>query len=77
MFQYKVKVYNAVDDENVEVMGICIGENFVQVMDNLLHYYGKDLLEVVLLVQVGNDNCYELSEEGMSAIDEVRKNFIW
>ena len=77
MFQYKVKVYNAVDDENVEAMGICIGEDFVQAMENLLNYYGQDLLEVVLLVQVGNDNCYELSEEGMLAIDEVRKNFIW
>ena len=77
MFQYKVKVYNAVDDENVEAMGICIGEDFVQAMENLSNYYGQDLLEVVLLVQVGNDNCYELSEEGMLAIDEVRKNFIW
>ena len=77
MFQYKVKVYNAVDDENVEAMGICFGGNFVQAMKNLSNHYGKDLLEVVLLVQVGNDNCYELSEEGMSAIDEVRKNFIW
>ena len=77
MFQYKVKGYNAVDDENVEAMGICFGEDFVQAMENLLNHYGKDLLEVVLLVQVGNDNCYELSEEGMTAIDEVRKNFIW
>lgn len=77
MFQYKVKVYNAVDDKNVDVMGICFGENFVQAMEHLLDDYGEDLLEVVLLVQVGNDNCYELSEEGMSAIDEVRKNFIW
>ena len=77
MFQYKVKVYNAVDDENVEAMGICIGEDFVQAMDNLSNRYGEDLLEVVLLVPVGNDNCYELSEEGMTAIDEVRKNFIW
>ena len=77
MFQYKVKVYNAVDDENVEAMGICFGEDFVQAMENLSNYYGQDLLEVVLLVQVGNDNCYELSEEGMLAIDEVRKNFIW
>ena len=77
MFQYKVKVYNAVDDENVEAMGICFGEDFVQAMENLLNHYGEDLLEVVLLVQVGNDNCYELSEEGMLAIDEVRKNFIW
>ena len=77
MFQYKVKVYNAIDDENVEAMGICFGEDFVQAMENLSNYYGEDLLEVVLLVQVGNDNCYELSEEGMLAIDEVRKNFIW
>ena len=77
MFQYKVKVYNAIDDENVEAMGICIGEDFVQAMENLSNYYGQDLLEVVLLVQVGKDNCYELSEEGMSAIDEVRNNFIW
>lgn len=77
MFQYKVKVYNAVDDKNVEAMGICFGEDFVQAMENLLNHYGEDLLEVVLLVQVGNVNCYELSEEGMSAIDEVRKNFIW
>ena len=77
MFQYKVKVYNAIDDENVEAMGICFGEDFVQAMENLSNYYGQDLLEVVLLVQVGNDNCYELSEEGMLAIDEVRKNFIW
>ena len=77
MFQYKVKVYSAVDDENVEAMGICIGEDFVQAMENLLNHYGEDLLEVVLLIPVGNDNCYELSEEGMSAIDEVRKNFIW
>lgn len=77
MFQYKVKVYNVVDDKDVEAMGICIGEDFVQAMENLSNHYGKDLLEVVLLVQVGNDNCYELSEEGMSAIDEVRKNFIW
>ena len=77
MFQYKVKVYNAIDDENVEAMGICIGEDFVQAMENLSNYYGQNLLEVVLLVQVGNDNCYELSEEGMLAIDEVRKNFIW
>lgn len=77
MFQYKVKVYNDVKNENVEVMGICLGENFVQAMENLSNHYGEDLLEVVLLVQVGNDNCYELSEEGMSAIDEVRKNFIW
>ena len=76
MFQYKVKVYNAIDDENVEAMGICFGEDFVQAMENLSNYYGEDLLEVVLLVQVGNDNCYELSEEGMLAIDEVRKNFI-
>ena len=77
MFQYKVKVNNAVDDKDVEAMGICFGEDFVQAMENLLNHYGEDLLEVVLLVQVGNDNCYELSEEGMSAIDEVRKNFIW
>ena len=77
MFQYKVKVYNAIDDENVEAMGICFGEDFVQAMENLSNHYGENLLEVVLLVQVGNDNCYELSEEGMSAIDEVRKNFIW
>lgn len=77
MFQYKIKVYNAVDDENVEAMGICFGEDFVQAMENLLNYYGQDLLEVILLVPVGNDNCYELSEEGMLAIDEVRKNFIW
>lgn len=77
MFQYKVKVYNAVDDKDVEVMGICFGEDFVQAMENLLNHYGEDLLEVALLVQVGNDNCYELSGEGMSAIDEVRKNFIW
>lgn len=77
MFQYKVKVYNAVDDKDVEAMGICFGEDFVQAMENLSNHYGEDLLEVVLLVQVGNDNCYELSEEGMSAINEVRKNFIW
>jgi hypothetical protein len=77
MFQYKVKVYNAVDDKDVEAMGICFGEDFVQAMENLSNHYGEDLLAVVLLVQVGNDNCYELSEEGMSAIDEVRKNFIW
>lgn len=77
MFQYKVKVYNAVDDKDVEAMGICFGEDFVQAMENLSNHYGEDLLEVVLLVQVGNDNCYELSKEGMSAIDEVRKNFIW
>ena len=77
MFQYKVKVYNAVDDENVEAMGICFGEDFVQAMKNLLNHQGEDLLEVVLLVSVGNDNCYELPEEGMSAIDEVRNNFIW
>ena len=77
MFQYKVKVYNAVDDKNVEAMGICFGEDFVQAMENLSNHYGEDLLEVVLLVQVGDENCYELSEEGMSAIDEVRKNFIW
>ena len=77
MFQYKVKVYNAVVDKDIEAMGICFGEDFVQAMENLSNYYGQDLLEVVLLVQVGNDNCYELSEEGMSAIDEVRKNFIW
>lgn len=77
MFQYKIKVYNAVDDKDVEAMGICFGEDFVQAMENLSNHYGQDLLEVVLLVQVGNDNCYELSEEGMSAIDEVRKNFIW
>lgn len=77
MFQYKIKVYNAVDDKNVEAMGICFGEDFVQAMENLSNHYGKDLLEVTLLVQVGNDNCYELSEEGMLAIDEVRKNFIW
>lgn len=77
MFQYKVKVYNAVDDENIEAMGICFGGNFVQAMKNLSNHYGEDLREVALLVQVGNDNCYELSEEGMSAIDEVRKNFIW
>ena len=77
MFQYKVKVYNAVDDKDVEAMGICFGEDFVQAMENLSNHYGEDLLEVTLLVQVGNDNCYELSEEGMLAIDEVRKNFIW
>lgn len=77
MFQYKVKVYNAVDDKDVEAMGICFGEDFVQAMENLSNHYGEDLLAVVLLVQVGNDNCYELSEEGISAIDEVRKNFIW
>ena len=77
MFQYKVKVYNAVDDKNVEAMGICFGEDFVQAMENLSNHYGEDLLEVVLLVQVGNTNCYELSKEGMLAIDEVRKNFIW
>ena len=77
MFQYKVKVYNAVDDKNVEAMGICFGEDFVQAMENLSNHYGEDLLEVVLLVQVGNANCYELSEDGMLAIDEVRKNFIW
>ena len=77
MFQYKVKVYNAVAAKNVEAMGICFGEDFVQAMENLSNHYGEDLLEVVLLVQVGNDNCYELSEEEMSAIDEVRKNFIW
>lgn len=76
MFQYKVKIYNATD-ENVEVMGICLGENFVQAMKNLSNHYGKDLLGVVLLVPVGNDKCYELSETGMSAIDEVRNNFIW
>ena len=76
MFQYKVKIYNATD-ENVEVMGICIGEDFVQAMENLSTYYGQNLLEVVLLVPVGNDNCYELSEEGISAIDEIRKNFVW
>ena len=40
MFQYKVKVYNAIDDENVEAMGICIGEDFVQAMENLSNYYG-------------------------------------
>ena len=77
MFQYKVKVYNSVDDKNVEAMGICFGEDFVQAMENLSNYYGQDLLVVVLLIPVGNDNCYELSEEGMSAIDEVRKNSIW
>lgn len=77
MFQYKVKLYNAVDDENVEAMGICFGEDFVQAMENLLNHYGEDLLEVVLLVPVGTGKCYELSEMGMSAIDEVRKNFIW
>lgn len=77
MFQYKVNVYNADDDKNIEVMGICFGENFVQAMENLSDYYGDELLEVVLLVPVGNDNCYELSEEGMSAIDEIRKNFVW
>ena len=77
MFQYKIKVYDADDDKTIKVMGICFGENFVQAMENLSNHYGEDLLEVVLLVQVGNDNCYELSEEGMSAIDEVKKNFIW
>lgn len=77
MFQYKVTVYNGIDDKDVEVMGICIGENFVQAMENLLEHYGDDLLEVGLLVPVGNDKCYELSEEGMLAIDEVRMNFIW
>lgn len=77
MFQYKIKIYNSIDDENVEVMGICFGEDFVQAMESLVEHYGEDLLEVVLLVQVGNNDCYELSEEGMSAIDEVRKNFIW
>lgn len=77
MFQYKVKVYNVTSDENVEAMGLCFGEDFVQAMENLLNHYGQDLLEVVLLTPVGNDNCYELSKEGMSAIDEVRKNFIW
>lgn len=77
MFQYKVNVYNADDDKNIEVMGICFGENFVQAMENLSDYYGDELFEVVLLVPVGNDNCYELSEEGMSAIDEIRKNFVW
>lgn len=77
MFQYKVKVYNAIDDKDVEVMGICFGEDFVQAMENLLNYYGQNLDEVVLLVPVGNNSCYELSEEGMSAIDKVRENFVW
>ena len=77
MFQYKIKVYNAVDDKNVEAMGICFGEDFVQAMENLFNHYGENLLEIVLLVQVGNASCYELSEEGMLVIDEVRKNFIW
>lgn len=75
MFQYKVTVYR--DDKDVEVMGICFGENFVQAMENLSEYYGQDLLEVGLLVPVGNSDCYELSEEGMLAIDEVRRNFVW
>lgn len=39
MFQYKVKIYNAVDDKNVEVMGICFSEDFVQAMENLSNYY--------------------------------------
>jgi len=77
MFQYKIKVYDADDDKTIKVMGIVIGGSFVQAMENLSDHYGHDLLEVVLLVPVGNDNCYELSEDGMSAIDEVRKNFIW
>ena len=77
MFQYKATVYKATDDKEVEVMGICFGKDFVQAMENLSEYYGQDLLEVGLLVPVGNDNCYELSEEGMLAIDEVRMNFIW
>lgn len=77
MFQYKIKVYDADDDKTIKVMGIVIGNNFVQAMENLSDHYGDDLLEVVLLIPVGNDNCYELSEDGMSAIDEVRKNFIW
>ena len=77
MFQYKVIVYNGIDDKDIEIMGICIGENFVQAMENLLGHYGSDLLEVSLLVPVGDCKCCELSEEGMSAIDEVRKNFIW
>ena len=77
MFQYKIRIYDAINDKDIEAMGICFGEDFVQAMENLSNHYGEDLLEVVLLVQVGNDNCYELSEEGMSAIDEVRKNFIW
>ena len=75
MFQYKAIVHR--DSKDVEVMGICFGKNFVQAMENLSEYYGQDLLEVGLLVPVGNDNCYELSEEGMLAIDEVRMNFIW
>ena len=77
MFQYKIRIYDAINDKDIEAMGICFGEDFVQAMENLSNHYGEDLLVVVLLVQVGNDNCYELSEEGMSAIDEVRKNFIW
>lgn len=36
MFQYKIKVYNAIDDENVEAMGICFGEDFVQAMENFV-----------------------------------------
>ena len=77
MFQYKLKVYDADDDKDIKVMGIVIGNGFVQAMENLSDHYGQDLLEVIPLVPVGNDNCYELSEDGMSAMDEVRKNFIW
>lgn len=77
MFQYKIRIYNAINDKDIEVMGICFGGNFVQAMENLSNHYGEDLLEVVLLVPVGNAKCYELSEMGMSAIDEVRNNFIW
>lgn len=77
MFQYKIRIYDAINDKDIEVMGICFGGNFVQAMKNLSNHYGKDLLGVVLLVPVGNDKCYELSEMGMSAIDEVRNNFIW
>lgn len=77
MFQYKIKIYDAINDKNIEAMGIVIGNDFVQAMENLSGHYMHELLEVVLLTPVGNDNCYELSEDGMSAIDEVRKNFIW
>ena len=77
MFQYKIRIHDAINDKDIEVMGICFGGNFVQAMKNLSNHYGKDLLEVVLLVPVGNDKCYELSEMGMSAIDEVRNNVIW
>lgn len=78
MFRYHIVLYVGTDDVETEnVYGIVIGQDFEEVIANLVSRYRDELEDIKTLRQITPDSAIEFHEEDSDVFDRIEEEVVW